>query len=113
MGAAARVLWNWCLWELPDVPRSMLFFILPKKRVDMHGFEVIITGQIAETHPKRYTHLDIEYVVEGNNVSPKAVEQAIMLSVGKYCSAIASMNATVNNHFRINGTEKKGCDFSG
>jgi putative redox protein len=80
--------------------------ILRKKRVDLLRFEVMITGLKADTHPKRYTHIDIEYIINGKNISQKAVEQAITLSTEKYCSAIASMNATTNNRYRIIESEK-------
>jgi putative redox protein len=84
--------------------------ILSKKRIEIYGFEVVITGLRAENHPKRYVHLDIEYILDGENISPKAVEQAIMLSTQKYCSTIASMNATMNHHYRINGVESRRVD---
>lgn len=75
--------------------------ILKKKRVNMTGFQINITGERAEKEPKRYTNIHIEYIVTGKDVKPKALEHAIQLSEKKYCSAIASLNSTVTNSYRI------------
>lgn len=79
--------------------------ILEKKRTRMTGVTIHITGTRAEEHPKRYTGIHIEYVVEGKGVSAAAVEQAVRLSETKYCSAIASLNADFSTAIRIVETE--------
>ena len=61
--------------------------ILQKKRQDVTGFEVNVVGNRAPDHPKYYTDIDLEFVVRGRGVDPKAVERAIELSETKYCSA--------------------------
>jgi putative redox protein len=75
--------------------------IMKKKRAKMTGFEVYINGEQAEDYPKRYTKIHLEYVLYGKNVVPKAVEQAIELSERKYCSAMASLNASFEHSYRI------------
>ncbi len=75
--------------------------ILQKKRSAFTGLQVVIRGERAEEYPKRFTKVDIEFVVTGNNVKPKDVEHAITLSATKYCSAIASLNATVAHTYRV------------
>jgi len=75
--------------------------IMEKKRAQLTGFEVNISGERASEHPRRYLEMHIEYVLYGAGIKPKAVEQAIMLSETKYCSAIASMNAEVTHSYRI------------
>jgi len=60
----------------------------------------------ADDHPKCYTKIFIEFVLEGKRLSPKDVERAIELSATKYCSAIASMSAPVETSCRI--VEKEG-----
>jgi putative redox protein len=62
---------------------------------------VNVTGERAEDHPKRYTRILIEYVLEGKGITSKDVERAIKLSTTKYCSATASMNAQVETSYRI------------
>jgi putative redox protein len=75
--------------------------IMNKKRAILTGFEVVISGEQAEDHPRRYTRIHIEYVLYGKDIPPKSVEQAIKLSETKYCSAMASLNAGVEHSYRI------------
>jgi putative redox protein len=75
--------------------------IMKKKRTLVSGLEVIITGETAEEHPKRYTKIHLEYVLHGRDVSAKALEQAIALSKSKYCSAMASLNAAIEHSYSI------------
>lgn len=75
--------------------------ILKKKRVRLTRFEIVITGEQAEDHPRRYTKISIVYMLYGKNIQPKAVEQAIALSEKKYCSAMASLNAEFEHSYRI------------
>jgi putative redox protein len=83
-----------------------VIWIMRKRRAEVTGFRVHVTGEQAEEHPKRYTRILIEYVLEGKGLSPKDVERAIMLSMTKYCSATASMAAPVETSYRI--VEKEG-----
>lgn len=78
-----------------------VIMILQKKRVAVTGFQVNITGTRAEEHPRPYTNIDIEFVVRGRGIRPKAVAQAIALSETKYCGAIASLKARVETSYRI------------
>jgi putative redox protein len=80
--------------------------IMRKKRADLTGFQINITGERAEDHPRRYTKILIEFVLEGKNLSPKDVERSIELSATKYCSAIGSVKAPVETSYRI--MEKQG-----
>ena len=75
--------------------------ILIKKRMPVTGFSVNVAGTRADDHPRRYTHIDIEFVVVGNDIKPEAVERAIALSQDKYCGAVASLNARVTHSYRI------------
>jgi len=75
--------------------------VLEKKRIPFDAFEVHISGERADEHPKRYTSVHVEYVLKGTGIKPKAVERAIELSENKYCSAIASINAEVTSSYKI------------
>jgi putative redox protein len=61
--------------------------ILQKKRQDVTAFEVRVERERKEEHPRVWTRVQIEYLVTGNGVDPKAVERAIELSSTKYCPA--------------------------
>jgi putative redox protein len=78
-----------------------VIMIMEKKRAQVTGFQVNITGERAEEYPKRYTDIKIEFVLYGKGIKPKAVEQAIQLSETKYCGAIASLNAEFKTTYRI------------
>jgi len=80
--------------------------IMQKKRANVTDFQVKITGERAEEHPKRYTSIRIEYVLSGKGIKPSAVEQAIQLSETKYCSAMASLNASFESNYRIVDNEQ-------
>jgi putative redox protein len=80
--------------------------ILQKKRADITDFQVNITGERAEDHPRRYTNIQIEFVLHGKGITPKAAEQAIQLSETKYCSAMASLNADFESSYRIVDSEQ-------
>ncbi len=60
--------------------------ILRKKRVDLTDMQVKISGKRADDFPKIWTHISITYLIRGNGIKPKDVEQAIELSEKKYCS---------------------------
>lgn len=69
--------------------------ILQKKRQDVTAFEVRTYTERAEEHPKVFTYIKVEYLVEGHAVDPVAVERAIELSTTKYCPAQAMLEKAV------------------
>jgi putative redox protein len=83
-----------------------VIWIMNKRRAKVTGFRVYVTGERADDHPKRYTRILIEYLLEGKGITQRDVERAIKLSTTKYCSATASMNAQVETSYRI--IEKEG-----
>lgn len=60
--------------------------ILRKKRLEITGYEVAMQAERAETHPKRFTSVTLVHRVTGRGVPLAAVEEAVALSAGKYCS---------------------------
>lgn len=75
--------------------------ILKKKQQDVTDFEVQAHVKRAEAHPRRFTHVVLEYVVSGNNIDPAAVERAVQLSEEKYCSASATLRPGVPMEHKI------------
>ena len=63
--------------------------ILQKKKQEITGFEVQVHADRAEEHPRVFTKIGIEYIVNGRNVERTAVERAVQLSAEKYCPAQA------------------------
>ena len=78
-----------------------VIMIMEKKRAQVTDFQINITGERAEEYPKRYADIQIEFVLHGKDIKPKAVEQAIQLSETKYCGAMASLNANFETIYRI------------
>lgn len=75
--------------------------ILRKKRVAFDGVEVRIQGERAPEHPRRYTAIQLEYVVQGRDIPPKAVEDAARLSFEKYCSVAATLRGAAQLSYTV------------
>ncbi|MBF0554639.1 MAG: OsmC family protein [Nitrospirae bacterium] len=69
--------------------------ILKKKKQEVTGFEINVSGDKAETHPKRFKKVFVEYVVKGKDISDEAVKRAIELSMTSYCSVKTTIEAGV------------------
>ena len=82
---------------------SDVISILQKKQQQVTGFEVNVLAPRADEHPKVYTAINLEYVVTGRNIDPKAVERAIELSLTKYCSVNQMLEkaAPIKHSYRI------------
>lgn len=76
--------------------------ILQKKREPLQDFQCIVTAEQADTHPKVYTKIHIEYVITGD-VKEQSVERAIELSEKVYCPAQAMLRpaAQITSSYRI------------
>ncbi len=77
--------------------------ILKKKRQELHGLEINVSGKRAEEHPKKFTDINIEFVATGHNLSEEAVRRAVDLSMEKYCSVKATLEgcAKITFSYRI------------
>jgi putative redox protein len=64
--------------------------ILQKKRLPVQAFRVLMDGERATEHPKRFTKMSFVYEVTGE-VPQAAVDEAIKLSEERYCSVSATI----------------------
>jgi putative redox protein len=69
--------------------------ILKKKRKQVTGYRVEVSGTRREEHPRAYTRIEVRHIVTGKGVSEKAVAQAVELSETKYCSVAATLRPGV------------------
>lgn len=69
--------------------------ILRKKRVDFSAFEVRIEGDRREEYPRRYVAIRMTFDFTAANLTREAAEQAIALSLEKYCSVTHSLNPDI------------------
>ncbi|MEK9136420.1 MAG: OsmC family protein [Bacteroidota bacterium] len=65
--------------------------ILQKKRTEVQAFELHVTGERRDEHPKVYTRISVEFVVRGRGIKSEDVERAIELSSTQYCSVSAML----------------------
>ncbi len=77
--------------------------ILRKMRQNVTAYEVNLSADRAEEHPKVFTRIVIEHVVTGRNIDEAAVRKAVDLSANKYCSASAMLGkaATIEHRYRV------------
>ncbi len=77
--------------------------IMRKSRQDINGLQVLVNGERATDYPMVFTHIRVEYVVRGRNISEDALQRAIKLSEEKYCSASAMLGKTakIETSYRI------------
>ena len=77
--------------------------ILKKKKQDVKGLEINVKGDKAENYPKKFTDINLEFVVRGKNISEDAVKRAVELSMEKYCSVKATLegSAKITYNYRI------------
>lgn len=68
--------------------------ILKRGRHEVTGCRLEIKAERAETQPKVFTKIHMEFIVTGKNLPKNAVERAVELSHTKYCSGIAMLEKT-------------------
>ncbi|PTX58223.1 putative redox protein [Melghirimyces profundicolus] len=76
--------------------------ILEKMRLTVESFDMEVSGDRADEHPRRFTKVHIHYRLEGDLPEDK-VRRAVDLSRDKYCSVSQSLNAQITTSFEING----------
>lgn len=91
------------LHSLGGCSGSDVVSILNKKRVKLDGFEMNLTADMTEEHPKVFTKIHIEYVFYGTDIKEKDVERAIELSMTKYCGVTAMLEKAmdITHSYRI------------
>lgn len=61
--------------------------ILQKARQNISNCEVEISAERADTEPKVFTKIHLQFLIEGTGLSDARVSRAVSLSAEKYCSA--------------------------
>ena len=77
--------------------------ILRKKRQQVTGYEVQVSGIRAEEHPMVFVEITVEHIITGHHIQPEAVARAIQLSEERYCGAGAMLGkvAHLTHTYRI------------
>ncbi len=76
--------------------------ILRKKRQRATSYEIAVTGEKADEHPRVYTRIVVEHRVAGD-VEPETLRRSIELSATRYCpvSAMLSHGVTLEHRYRL------------
>ena len=72
--------------------------IMAKKRESLKALKVRVRGKRSEDFPKIYKEIEITYLIWGEGIKSKSVEQAIQLSEEKYCSVGVMLSAVADIH---------------
>ena len=77
--------------------------ILKRGRHPVTGCSVKLTSERAETDPKVFTKIHMQFTVTGKGIPPAAVERAIAMSHEKYCSAsiMLAKTAEISTSFEL------------
>lgn len=65
--------------------------ILGKMRVDFDSFNVDVSGEMTEEHPKYFDRIHIKYSFKGKNLPMDKLEKAVNLSQERYCGVSAML----------------------
>jgi putative redox protein len=65
--------------------------ILRKKRQQVTGYAVHVSGIRAEENPMVFVEITVAHIVTGYHIQPEAVARAIQLSEERYCGAGAML----------------------
>jgi putative redox protein len=77
--------------------------ILAKMRVEPEDFNVKVSGELTEEHPKYFHTIHIVYSFKGKDLPIDKLEKAISLSQDRYCGVTAMLNkvATITHEIVI------------
>jgi putative redox protein len=82
--------------------------ILKKMRVKPEHFDVKVSGELSEEHPKVYTSMHITYQFWGEDLPMEKLEKAVNLSQERYCgvSAIYRKVLPITSSIEVNPESK-------
>ncbi|HEY7410767.1 MAG TPA: OsmC family protein [Vicinamibacteria bacterium] len=93
-GAAGPTPVETLAFALAGCMASDVVLILEKGRLPLRGLRVRLTAERAETDPRRFLRVALDFAVEGD-LPPDRVARAIALSRETYCSVWHSMRPDI------------------
>jgi len=78
--------------------------ILRKMRMSWDSLALEVDAEMADEHPKVYTHITVRYVFRGEQLDRAKIERAVALSRDKYCGVMAMLRkaAEIDTEILIN-----------
>jgi len=80
-----------------------ILLILKKRRTQVDTFEINISAERTDEHPRVFTKVHLEYILTGPKLKRSDIEKAIQLSIDKYCSVagMVKQTAEITTSFEI------------
>lgn len=77
--------------------------LLTKMRATPDDFNIVVTGELTEEHPKYYNKVHVAYHFYGANLQEDKITKAVNLSVDKYCGVMEMFRqfATVTTEIHL------------
>ncbi|MCB8995486.1 MAG: OsmC family protein [Bacteroidales bacterium] len=76
--------------------------ILKKMRVEYKSLEIVVEGDTADEHPKKFLKMNVIYNFVGENLPLDKIQKAVDLSKDRYCGVYASYKDTIEIQHIIN-----------
>lgn len=99
-GAAASPM-EMVLMALAGCSGVDIALIVKKKRLDVRDFQILVEGERADEHPRVFTKVNMTFVFEGADLTLKPLEDAVRLSLEKYCSVVGMVNKTAEISWKV------------
>lgn len=77
------------LFSLAGCTAMDVVSILKKMRVELDNFDVKVSGELTEEHPKQYKSMHVTFEFWGKDLPMKKLEKAVSLSEDRYCGVSA------------------------
>ncbi len=78
-----------------------VIMILKKMKVEPEAFNVIVEGELTDTHPKYYHKIKVIYKFKGKDLPKEKLEKAVKLSEEKYCGVSAVYKKAIDMETEI------------
>ena len=76
--------------------------IIKKYRMGPTWFNMVVTAEMTETHPKYYTRIDLTYQFkESDNLNKEKVKRAVELSQEEYCGVAELLRKACELNYSI------------
>lgn len=77
--------------------------MLKKMRVEFDSFNMEVSGEMTEEHPKYYKSIHIKYIFKGKDLPMEKLQKAVNLSQEKYCgvSEMLAKAATITTEIVV------------
>lgn len=82
--------------------------MLKKRRLEVRGYRIELTGERAEGTPSPYTHIHARHIFDVPGLDEKTATRFVDLGMNKYCSVAASLKAEISFEVVLQAPEEAG-----